>query len=305
MNKQTLAIFALTISQIIWGASYLMTDYALKVFSPATLVSMRMLIAAIVLGIIGLATGQLQKLHFRHLGYFLLAAFCEPFVYFLCEAESLTRVSPTVASVVLSFIPLVTPVFAFLVLREKVTFMNILGIVVSLIGVFMIILNKQGELEADIIGIALLFVSVLAAITYTLVLRKIPSEYNIISIVFYMFCCSLLYFIPTALIKEYSSIIAIDFSASITFNAIWTVVALSLSSSCIAFLFFSYGVRTIGPTRANVFNNIQPGITAILAWLLAIFSNQPSEMTWIKWIGILVVIVGMFVSQANVNEKNR
>lgn len=302
MNKQLLAVFALIISQIFWGASYIMSDYALQVFRPATLVSMRMLFAAIVLGSLALATGQLQRLHLRDFKYFLIAAFCEPFVYFLCEAESLTRVSPTVASVVLSFIPLLTPVFAFLVLRERVTLMNILGIIVSLGGVFMIILNRQGQLDADVVGIVLLFTAVLASITYTLMLRKIPAEYNILSIVFYMFCTSLLFFVPTALIREYQDIVSIDFGAQLTVNAFWMVIALSLSSSCIAFLFFSFGVRTLGPTRANAFCNIQPGITALLAWAIAVFSNTASDMTWVKWLGIVVVIVGMFASQMDVSK---
>lgn len=303
MKKQTLAIFALVISQIFWGASYLMTDYALQVFRPASLLCMRIFFAAVVLGLIGWATGQLQKLHFRDVKFFFIAAFCEPFIYFLGEAEGLTRVSPTLASVVLSFIPLFTPVFAFLVLRERVTLMNILGIIVSLGGVLMIIINRNGGLDADIVGIVVLLVSVMASITYTLILRKIPAEYNILTIVFYMFCASLLFFIPTALIREYSDIVAIDFSAHLTHNAIWTVIALALTSSCIAFLFFSFGVRTLGPTRANVFNNIQPGVTAVLAWALAIVTGVPSDMTWVKWVGIAVVIVGMFISQVEFKRK--
>lgn len=281
----------------------MMTDYALQVFRPASLLCMRIFFAAVVLGLIGWATGQLQKLHLRDLKFFLIAAFCEPFIYFLGEAEGLTRVSPTVASVVLSFIPLFTPVFAFLVLRERVTLMNIFGIVVSLAGVMMIIVNRDGGLDADIVGIVVLLVSVMASITYTLILRKIPAEYNILTIVFYMFCASLLFFVPTALIREYADIVAVDFSAELTHNAIWTVVALALSSSCIAFLFFSFGVRTLGPTRANVFNNIQPGVTAVLAWALAMFTGEQSGMTWVKWLGIVVVIVGMFISQVNIRKR--
>ena len=53
MKKQTIAIFALVIAQVFWGASYLLSDRALQVFSPAFLVTLRISIAAIVLGIIG------------------------------------------------------------------------------------------------------------------------------------------------------------------------------------------------------------------------------------------------------------
>lgn len=297
MNKQTVAIFALVIAQIFWGASYLLSDQALKVFPPATLTSIRIFIAACVLGIIGLSTGQLKLIKLKDYKYFLLAAFCEPFVYFLCEAESLTRVSPTVASVMLSFIPLLTPVFAFLIIRERVTLMNVIGIVVSVIGVLMIILDKDGKLAIDFIGLILLFIGVLASISYTLILRKIPDGYNIITIVFFMFCTSLLFFIPTALIREWGTITNIDISSPDTVRAFWFIVGLALSSSCIAFLFFSFGVRAIGATRANVFNNIQPGVTAILAWLLL-----GDALAWIKWLGIVVVVIGMFVSQMDIDK---
>ena len=303
MKKQTLAIFALVVSQIFWGGSYLMSDFALQTFRPATLVSMRMMIAAVILGIIGLATGQLQRLDMKDFKYFLIASFCEPFIYFLCEAESLTRVTPTVASVVLSLIPLLTPVFAFIVLRERVTLMNILGILVSLAGVMMIILNKHGQLDADIVGVALLFIAMVASISYTLILRKIPQKYNILTIVFFMFCTSLLFFIPTALIREYQSIVTINWAERSTIDGLLMVVALAISSSCIAFLFFSFGVRTLGPTRANVFNNIQPGVTAIFAWVIALCTGVPSDMTWLKWVGLVVVIVGMFVSQVDIKER--
>jgi phosphoesterase RecJ-like protein len=320
MKKQTIAIIALVIAQIFWGASYLMSDFALKIFPAATLVSIRISIAAAVLGVVGLITGQLKKIEFRDWKYFLLAAFAEPFVYFLCEAESLNHVSPTIASVMLSFIPLLTPIFAFFLLKEKVTLMNVLGIVVSVAGVLMIILDG-GELSADVLGILLLFIAVLASIVYTLVLRKIPERYNTLTVVFFMFCTSLLFFVPTMLVRELPQVMAIDWSADVTWNAFGAIVGLALSASCIAFLFFSYGVRTIGPTRANVFNNIQPGVTAILAWIIGAVAlyqaGRQCELleksffvcvkeaapAWIMIWGIVVVVAGMFISQMNVKQQ--
>lgn len=320
MKKQTIAIIALVIAQIFWGASYLMSDFALKVFPAAMLVSMRISIAAVVLGVVGLLTRQLQKIEFRDWKYFLLASFAEPFIYFLCEAEALNHVSPTIASVMLSFIPLLTPVFAFFFLKEKVTLMNVLGIVISVVGVLMIILDG-GKLSADVLGILLLFIAVLASIVYTLVLRKIPERYNTLTVVFFMFCTSLLFFVPTMLVRELPQVMTIDWAADNTWNAFGAIVGLALSASCIAFLFFSYGVRAIGPTRANVFNNIQPGVTAILAWIIGAVTLYQTAIqceaidksffecvkeaapAWIMLLGIVVVIAGMFISQMNVKQQ--
>lgn len=293
-STATFAIFALVIGQIFWGGSYILSDFALKVFPPAMLVAMRMLIAATVLGVIGIATGAIKPIDRKDIKYFFLAAFMEPFVYFLCEAQALERVSPTITSVMLSFIPLLTPVFAYITIREKVTFMNVLGIVVSVGGVLMIIVKPGGELSADYLGIIFLFTAVVASIGYTLVLRKIPDKYNALTIVFYMFLVSLLYFIPTSIVKEWPRIVAIDFSLETTHQALVAVVGLALSASCIAFLFFSFGVRVLGATRANVFNNIQPGVTALLSWFI-LDEVLSGAQIW----GIVIVVVGMFVSQTS------
>ena len=67
-----------------------------------------------------------------------------------------------------------------------------------------------------------------------------------------------------------------------------------------AFLFFSFGVRIIGPNRANVFNNIPPGVTAILS-IFVLNEMMPA----IKWVGLGIVIIGMFISQINITKVNR
>ncbi len=296
MNKTTIAIVLMVIGQIFWGASYLISGYALEVFQAATLVAMRISIAALVLGVIGMATRKLQRIDKKDIPYFFLAAFAEPFVYFLCEAEGLNRVSPTIASVLLALVPLLTPIFALVFLKEKVRFLNLLGILLSLGGVLMIIM-EGGRMSADMVGVGLLMIAVFSAIIYTMVLKKIPEKYNSITVVFYMFCASLVFFVPTAIIKEGSAFMAIDWSMPETMNAFYAIIGLALTASCIAFLCFSHGVRVLGPSKANVFNNIQPGVTAVLSVFIL---NETMPM--VKIAGIVIVILGMFISQMKQNR---
>ncbi len=291
-NQAIIAVIALIIGQLFWGTSYLFSEYALKVFPPATLVTIRLSIAALILGIIAVCSGKLVSIPWKIYRWFFLAAFCEPFVYFLCEAMALQRVSSMVTSVILSFIPLLTPLLTYYFLREKITLMNLIGIVISIAGVLMVIIEK-GEFVVDAFGALLLFIAMVAAVGYTLVIRKVPEEYNTLSVVFYMFCTALIFFVPTSLLTEWSEITAIVTTPPDgTFNALMAIVGLAITASCIAFLFYSYGVRVIGPNKASVFNNIQPAVTALFAWMLF-----DTPMTWFKVAGIAVLIFGMFVAQ--------
>src|ERR1035437_789266 len=56
---------------------------------------------------------------------------------------------------------------------------------------------------------------------------------------------------------------------------------------------FAGAVRLVGVTRTNVFVNLIPVFTAILSWFIL-----DEMLTMSKWIGILIVVVGLFVSQA-------
>lgn len=301
-SKGTTAVIALIIAQVFWGTSYVLSEYALHVFSPATLVTIRLTIAALVLGFVIVATGKLVRIPWRHYRWFLVAAFCEPFIYFLCEVLALQRVSSMVTSVILSFIPLITPFLTYFFIKEKITVPAILGAIITIGGVMMVIIEKGGEANVSIVGVILLIIAMVSAIGYALIIRKVPDEYNTLCVVFYMFCTALIYFVPTSLIierSEMASVLALYRKDPETvMNALYAIIGLAITASSIAFLFYSYGVRVLGPNKASVYNSIQPAITALFAWM---FLSQ--KMTWMKVVGVAIVIIGLFVSQLNTDRK--
>lgn len=301
-NKSTIAIIALIIGQIFWGTSYVLSEYALAVFPPATLVTVRLIVAALILGVITVATGNIVRIPWKNYRWFLVAALCEPFIYFLCEAMALQRVSAMVTSVILAFIPLITPFLTYFFIRERITFVAIIGAIISVGGVMMVIVEKGGEVNVSIVGVILLFIAMVSAIGYALIIRKVPASFNTLCVVFYMFSTSLIYFIPTSIIterEEMAGVIALyRENPDIVLNALYAIIGLAVTASCIAFLFYSYGVRVIGPNKASVYNSIQPAVTALFAWM---FMQQ--ELTWMKICGIVVVFIGLFLSQINTDKK--
>ena len=116
------------LTHVFCGFSFVWTDIALKAnISPITLVTARIIIAVILLGTWAKYTGNLQKIKLNHLKYFLGLAICEPFLYFLCETYGQTMVSPTVTSVIVSTIPLFTPIVGFLILKEQINLSTIIA----------------------------------------------------------------------------------------------------------------------------------------------------------------------------------
>lgn len=279
---------SIVLSMIIWSFSFIWTRVAILSFPPITLITLRLLIASVLLYVVALLIGKLQKIESKHIPLFLLLAFFEPFLYYVGETFGLTLVSSTLASVIISTIPLFAPLVAFLVLREHVGWATIIGILVSLLGVFFVIYEPSSGFRANPWGVALLFLAVFAAICYTAVLRRIPQTYSIMNVIFYQSFLGLIYFVPTFIITDAKQLEGLKIEP----NAIVALVLLSVFASVLAFLMFAHAVRKVGVAKTNVFVNLIPVFTALFSWQLL-----DEMIREVQWLGIFIVVVGLFVSQ--------
>ena len=130
--------------------------------------------------------------------------------------------------------------------------------------------------------------AVFSAICYATTLRKISTYYNTLNVIFYQSFLGLIYFIPTFLLTDFSNVRNLH----VTSEALLALVMLSVFASVVAFVLFAGAVRQVGVTRTNVFVNLIPVFTAILSWLIL-----DEIITLSKWIGISIVVIGLFVSQ--------
>ena len=196
----------------------------------------------------------------------------------------------------LSTSPLLSPIFAALLLRERVTKYNIWGILISTIGVFALTLAGSTDYSiGNYWGILLAFAAVMAAVIDSIMMRKVPERYSSLSFIFYAQCVSLLFFIPIWCVKEGpETIYNIQFTISNpeTQVALWSVAYLTVFASVIAFILFCYALRKVGVTQANAFNNIRPMFTAL--WMFLFFGEH---LPAAKWIGMILIIFGLFVCQ--------
>jgi len=287
---------------IIWSVSGIAIKKALVVLPPFTMIIFRFVPAVLLMLFIGLLFREnklfsLQRPEKRDLPLFLAAGFCQPFLYYLLETFSYRALSsPTIAEALLSTSPLFAPLFAAVLLRERVTQNNIIGILLSTIGMLMLVMVGQSDFAiGNYWGILLAFAAVTAAVMDTIIIRKIPERYSPLSIIFYAQLVSLFFFIPIWFIREGVSV----FGDQLTIvsphqlcTALFSVAYLTVFSSVIAFILFCYALRKVGVTQANAFNNIRPAFTALA--MLCIFGEQ---LPVGKWFGIGLIIFGLFVCQ--------
>jgi len=277
------------LANVFWGFSFVWTDIALKAnIWPITLVSARMIIATVLLGAWARYTGNLQKIQFKHLKYFLGLALCEPFLYFLCETYGQTMVSPTVTSVIIATIPLFTPIVGFLILKEHLNLSTITGIIVSMIGVLAVVFSGDNDISGQLTGAVLVFGAVITALGYAVFVKYLIHRYNATTLVFYQNFIGLLYFVPCFFVVDFSHLGDMQF----TFNAVASIIQLSVFASVIAFIFYSQSVKILGVIKAGVFSYMIPVLTALFAFFMV-----GERLSIIQWLGMAIVIFGLFISQ--------
>ncbi len=277
---------------IFWSFSFVWFKIANKSYDPITIVFIRLCIATVFLSTYLWITHGFKGVRKADRKYFLLLAFFEPFLYFLGESHGLTYVSSTAGSVIISTIPVFAVIFAWVFYRERLKLINYIGVAVSFIGVIIFIADSSGGLVINIKGLALLFLAVISAVGYNMVLHRLASEYNPVSIVNIQNAIGVVLFLPLFLIFDLKKFIATGIVADFS-----SVVLLAIFASSGAFVLFAYSVRHLGISRANIFSNLIPVFTAIFAFFLV-----GDKLTLLNGAGMAIVISGLFLSQIGKKE---
>ena len=285
---------ALVLSMIFWSFSFVWFKVANVDYDPVSIVFIRLCIAIILLSGFLWITKRFTRVKKSDRKYFFLLAFFEPFLYFLGESFGLTYVSSTVGSVIISTIPVFAVIFAWVIYRERLKLLNYIGVVLSFIGVLIFITTSTGSITLNPKGLALMFLAVVSAVGYNMVLHRLAHEYDPVTIVNFQNIIGAILFLPLFLIFDLKDLLATGIVAK-SFGAI---VLLAVFASCGAFVLFAYSVRYVGISRANIFSNLIPVFTAVFAFFII-----GERLTLRNGAGMAVVIAGLFLSQAGKNRN--
>ncbi len=277
-----------------WGITFVIFKYANESFDPIAIIFTRLLISIVFLFSFAYLSGRMMRFRKGDFKWFMLMAMFEPFIYFLGESFGLSMVSPTVASIIVSTIPLFVPVAAFFLLKERLSVTNIIGLIISFAGVIMVVMASEGRLAGNIKGIMLMFIAVFGAVGYTIIAKRLLDHYNGIFITAWQSVLGLLFITPFFLTLELPHI---DFSAILP-RSIWALLYLGVFGSGVCFILFAVGIRELGASKANVYANLVPVVAAIVSFLVL-----KEAMPLMKIIGIAVVLAGLMLSQRTVKER--
>ncbi len=287
-SESTKTYLSVSLAMVFWSLTFIWFKIANAVFPPFSIVLLRLVISSIILLTGSLFIRRLQRIEKKDIKWIILLVFFEPFLYFIGESQGLTMISSTLAAVIIGTIPLFVPIGAFIFFREKLSLLNIAGIILSFAGILIVVLNRSLTFNANPAGVMLLFLAVLSAVGYTLMVRKLVGKYNPYSLVTYQNILGIVLYFPMVAVFENQSLLAVD----ITGRSLVSLFCLAIFGSTMAFILYNYSIKYLGASRANIFTNIIPVLTAVFSYYIL---NE--EMTFRKVTGIAVVLAGLLLTQ--------
>ncbi|WP_424015181.1 DMT family transporter [Halorubrum xinjiangense] len=262
--ESILAAFVLLAT--LWGTSFVAIEAGLHYFPPLLFAGVRYAIAgAIVLGVAAVASGRtVPRGRDEWLGVAVAGAFVIAAYHGLLYVAEL-RISGGVAAVVVSLAPVLTAVFAAVLLpNERLGPFEIGGFALGILGVIVIADPMEAGLgSAALFGVALAFAGAVAFSLGAVLLRPLRTDLPIAALQGWaMVSGAGLLFVGAALLGESP--------AAIVWNAtsVASLSYLTLLSGVVAFLIYFALLDEVGPAQLHLVGYAEPVVAAVGSWVL-------------------------------------
>lgn len=243
---------------VIWGLPYLFIKIAVEDLSPSVIVFTRCGLAAALLLPVAAARGVLRPAR-PALGWIMVFALVEMAVPFFMIGWAEQRLTSSLAALIIAGVPLVTAVLARSARLDRgFTGARLAGLVIGLAGVAVLVgLDVRG---AQWLAVGAMLVAMIGySIGPMLIATKLAVVPNLGAIAV-AFAVVTVVSAPLALAQWPTEPVAPA--------AWWSVVALGVLCSVVAFLVFFAAIEEIGPARTTVITYINPAVATVLGVLV-------------------------------------
>ena len=282
-----IAFLSLILAMLIWGSSFVALKVALIDTKPYTIMFLRMAIASSCF-LIFIKSFLKYKFSKKDIKYILLLSLFEPALYFIFEVNALRFTSASQAGVISSTMPIVTAIFAGIILKELITRRLIIGSIISMLGVVMLssYANATTHASNPLLGNLLELGAMVCAAGYTIVAKYLSSKFSALFITASQSFLGALFFLAFFL-YEYTQY---GFHTS-TDSMLW-ILYLGVVVTLGGYGLYNYALTKIDASRAAVFINLIPIFSVILGYLLL-----GERLNTIQIFASIIILIGVTIAE--------
>ena len=285
-NKTILIVLAFFSIYVIWGSTYLLNKIAVTELPPFKLAAIRFLSASLLIFLIAklmgisLAISRKQLLNTAIAG-FLFLTFGNGVVVW-----ALKYVDSGFAALEISAQPLVVLLLMLIIQKKKIQPMSIVGIVLGMIGMYLLVSQKQIiSNENTIIGLIMIFACMISWGYGSIFVGKadLPTIF-FVNTGYQMFTGGIMLLITSLFFGEQWSN-PLEWSGKVQLS----ILILITFGSIIAFTSFNYLLKHVSPEKVATSTYVNPIIALALGWYFL-----EEQITVQSIIAAVVLLTGVY-----------
>jgi drug/metabolite transporter (DMT)-like permease len=189
------------------------------------------------------------------------------------------------SAVIVSSNPLFVAIFALLILKEKINWSHVIGLVVGLIGLFLIIYGEKAVLLLSrniILGVLFGLGAALTFAIYTVYSKKLIRIYGNLTTL-----CSA-FLIGSVALFAYSMAVGEVLFFKPSFNNLAAIAYLSIFVTGIAYILYFKAITHLGTSRASLYFFLKPAVATLLSRILL-----KEMLNSVQIVGILFIMLSL------------
>lgn len=284
-SKKVLGSILLSIAACIWGGMFVVVKIIVGEIHPIELVWLRYLVAIIFLILFSIIKQEKWQIDWHDLKLILLIGIIGNTISIVTQETGTWLSSAQTGAVITSSTPTFMVIFAWLILKEKLTKIKIISVVMATIGVVMIVgVHLSGK--NVLLGVCSLIIAALTWALMSVLIKKVRSysalQTTILSTIVAIICLT-----PFVLTNS-KTVMQINFFDPKVFLCLLYLGAISTAA---AFVMWNQGLTMVDASASGLFFLLQPIVGTLLGWLLL-----GENLSWGFVVGSILILGSVFVS---------
>ncbi|MBQ9963615.1 MAG: EamA family transporter [Clostridia bacterium] len=289
--KQYSGELSIVLATVFWGCISLYSrNMNAAGFTTVQTVAVRAVITAVILGVFMLVKDpKLLRIRLRDLWMFLGSGICSFLFFNICYMNSIAENSVSVACVLMYTSPFWILLLSVPIFKEKVTWQNIVSLVIALVGC--VLLCTAEELKLTRIGLVYGLLSGFGYALYSIFGKLAAKQYSTVTITFYTFLFAAIAIVPFSDLPALGTLLQTPSNVALS-------IGIAATNTIIPYMLYTYGLSKVAAGKASILSISEP----VVATLVGVFAF--GELLKLGgMLGISLVVIGLVVLQYKPKHK--
>lgn len=297
MNSRIFALIAVFLVQVLYGLNYTFAKVIINdnFVSPFGLVVLRVGGAALLFWLISPLLPK-EKIHKKDYLQFFYAAIFGVMINMILFLKGLELTTPIHASTIVTITPVVILILSAIFLKEKVTWLKILGVGLAFSGAIALTLYGESSRAGDnvLLGNTFIFINAISYSIYIILIKKLTARYHPLTFIKWLFLFGFILVLPFG----FTDLVTMDWQA-FTPSALGALIFVVVGATFATYLLNPIALTKLKASTVGVFIYLQPVIAGVFA-----IAMKADVVDVVKIVAMFLIFSGVYLVSLKPKKVN-